>query len=124
VPLCRGHHREAHRSGDEGVWWKAGVVVRHGRATSIPPPIFNEQLSASEIRPGWTVGGGVEWVFWNNWSAKIEYDFYDFGTRNVTLTGTFAGVQLLLQVSTSSRQSRPSSSGSITGLDGRNGILI
>jgi hypothetical protein len=26
VPLCRGHHREAHRSGDEAAWWKnAGV---------------------------------------------------------------------------------------------------
>jgi hypothetical protein len=22
VPLCRGHHRELHRSGDEGGWWK------------------------------------------------------------------------------------------------------
>ncbi len=22
VPLCRGHHREAHRSGIEAVWWK------------------------------------------------------------------------------------------------------
>jgi hypothetical protein len=26
VPLCRGHHREAHRSGNEAAWWKnAGV---------------------------------------------------------------------------------------------------
>ena len=26
VPLCRGHHREVHRHGDEGAWWqKAGV---------------------------------------------------------------------------------------------------
>jgi hypothetical protein len=26
VPLCRGHHREVHRSGDEGAWWnKAGI---------------------------------------------------------------------------------------------------
>jgi hypothetical protein len=26
VPLCRGHHREVHRCGDEAVWWKnAGV---------------------------------------------------------------------------------------------------
>jgi hypothetical protein len=26
VPLCRGHHREVHRSGDEASWWsKAGV---------------------------------------------------------------------------------------------------
>ncbi len=22
VPLCRGHHREVHRSGDETGWWK------------------------------------------------------------------------------------------------------
>jgi hypothetical protein len=22
VPLCRGHHREVHRSGDEPTWWK------------------------------------------------------------------------------------------------------
>jgi hypothetical protein len=22
VPLCRGHHREAHRCGDEAGWWK------------------------------------------------------------------------------------------------------
>jgi hypothetical protein len=22
VPLCRGHHREVHRSGDEAAWWK------------------------------------------------------------------------------------------------------
>jgi hypothetical protein len=26
VPLCRGHHREVHRSGDEPSWWsKAGI---------------------------------------------------------------------------------------------------
>ena len=26
VPLCRGHHREVHRSGDEAAWWtRAGV---------------------------------------------------------------------------------------------------
>ena len=26
VPLCRGHHREVHRSGNEAAWWeKAGI---------------------------------------------------------------------------------------------------
>jgi hypothetical protein len=26
VPLCRGHHREVHRCGDEASWWKkAGI---------------------------------------------------------------------------------------------------
>jgi hypothetical protein len=26
VPLCRGHHREAHRCGDEAAWWKNASV--------------------------------------------------------------------------------------------------
>jgi hypothetical protein len=26
VPLCRGHHREAHRYGDEAAWWKNASV--------------------------------------------------------------------------------------------------
>ena len=26
VPLCRGHHREAHRSTDEGQWWKSAAI--------------------------------------------------------------------------------------------------
>jgi outer membrane immunogenic protein len=41
-------------------------------------------FTASETRTGWTVGAGVEWAFWSNWSAKLEYDFYDFGSRRVT----------------------------------------
>jgi ERF superfamily len=29
VPLCRGHHREVHRSGDEAAWWtKSGIDPR------------------------------------------------------------------------------------------------
>jgi outer membrane immunogenic protein len=57
-------------------------------------PLFNEHLEASETRTGWTVGGGVEWAFWNNWSVKGEYNYYDFGTSSVTLIGTFAGVPI------------------------------
>jgi outer membrane immunogenic protein len=28
---------------------------------------------------GWTAGGGVEWMFMSQWSAKIEYAYYDLG---------------------------------------------
>jgi outer membrane immunogenic protein len=41
--------------------------------------------TGSETRTGWTVGGGVEWAFWQNWSAKLEYAYYDFGTRSLVL---------------------------------------
>jgi outer membrane immunogenic protein len=34
----------------------------------------------SATRAGWTVGGGVEYEFARSWSAKLEYDFMDFGT--------------------------------------------
>jgi outer membrane immunogenic protein len=36
--------------------------------------------SASPTRSGWTIGGGVEWAFANNWSVKAEYLYLDFGT--------------------------------------------
>jgi outer membrane immunogenic protein len=28
---------------------------------------------------GYTVGAGLEYMFAQNWSAKVEYQYYDFG---------------------------------------------
>lgn len=42
--------------------------------------------SSSEIRTGWTAGGGVEWLLDQHWSAKIEYQFVDLGTETVRIT--------------------------------------
>jgi outer membrane immunogenic protein len=39
--------------------------------------------SSSETRAGWTVGGGVEYAFNNNWSGKIEGLYYDLGSITV-----------------------------------------
>ena len=36
----------------------------------------------SDTRVGWTVGAGAEWMFLPNWSAKIEYLYYDLGQIN------------------------------------------
>jgi outer membrane immunogenic protein len=41
----------------------------------------------STTRTGWTVGTGVEWAFAPNWSTTLEYDYYDFGSNALTLTG-------------------------------------
>ena len=30
-------------------------------------------------KDGWTVGAGLEYMFAQNWSAKAEYQYYDFG---------------------------------------------
>ncbi len=39
--------------------------------------------AASEDRFGWTVGAGIEWLFARDWSLKLEYDYYGFGTQAV-----------------------------------------
>jgi outer membrane immunogenic protein len=36
-------------------------------------------------RIGWTAGAGVEWAFAEDWSARLEYDYYDFGTATVNM---------------------------------------
>ncbi|MGY8705078.1 outer membrane beta-barrel protein [Bradyrhizobium sp. 18BD] len=37
--------------------------------------------SASVMRTGWTLGAGAEWAFAPNWSANVEYNYHDFGTK-------------------------------------------
>jgi outer membrane immunogenic protein len=37
---------------------------------------------------GWTVGTGVEWGLFDNWSAKIQYDYMDFGNKGVGFAGS------------------------------------
>jgi outer membrane immunogenic protein len=35
-------------------------------------------------KDGWTVGGGLEYMFAPNWSAKAEYQYYNFGSTTFT----------------------------------------
>jgi outer membrane immunogenic protein len=46
--------------------------------------------SAELTRSGWIVGGGLEWKFVRNWSAFVEYNFMDFGTKRVQYTSSFS----------------------------------
>jgi outer membrane immunogenic protein len=38
------------------------------------------------MRTGYTVGGGIEFAMTENLSARLEYDFLDFGTRTYNFT--------------------------------------
>ena len=50
-------------------------------------PATGELYTGSQgVSAGWTIGGGVEWAFANNWSVKAEYLHYDLG-RNTFATG-------------------------------------
>lgn len=43
-------------------------------------------------RDGWTAGGGVEYGFTPNWTGRIEYAHYDFGTARHTATSAGGGL--------------------------------
>jgi len=40
--------------------------------------------TVSDTRWGWTAGAGVEYAFAPAWSAKLEYNYMDFGTKSVS----------------------------------------
>jgi opacity protein-like surface antigen len=70
-----------------------GSVVEFGVGGGVHPEdsgsaVASFSSSANKSRWGWIVGTGVEWGLWGNWSAKIEYDFLDFGGYDVALNGT------------------------------------
>jgi outer membrane immunogenic protein len=43
-----------------------------------PPPVGFSNVSTT--RTGWTAGAGAEWLFYSNWTARIEYLYYDLGS--------------------------------------------
>jgi outer membrane immunogenic protein len=45
-------------------------------------------FSGNETKWGWMLGAGVEYAFFDNWSAKIEYNYLAFSTSNYQFTGT------------------------------------
>lgn len=59
--------------------------------------------TSDDTRTGWMLGAGVEWALWDNWSAKIEYNYMDFGrdrfaVANVPGPGTLVNVDIDQQV--------------------------
>jgi outer membrane immunogenic protein len=63
--------------------------LAYGRVASSTAASFSASLdtyagSISTTRVGWTAGGGIEWAFTNNWTAKAEYLFVDLGSVSYT----------------------------------------
>jgi outer membrane immunogenic protein len=58
----------------------AQQIVGVGAATVNAPYFAAGRVSNTKV--GWTAGGGLEWMFLPNWSAKIEYLYYNLGSVN------------------------------------------
>ncbi|SEN86360.1 outer membrane beta-barrel protein [Bradyrhizobium sp. OK095] len=71
-----------------GLGWlfyaRGGVAWTHEKVDDAyisPAAGFAIDPSASVMRTGWTLGAGVEWAFAPSWSANVEYNYHDFGTK-------------------------------------------
>ncbi|MGO3932367.1 outer membrane protein [Rhodopseudomonas pseudopalustris] len=72
-------------------WGPALLYVKGGWAyadykSSLSNTVLGS-ISSTSSQDGYTVGGGLEYLFAQNWSGKIEYQYYDFG--NVDLGAGF-----------------------------------
>ena len=47
--------------------------------------VFSASVSAT--RSGWTIGVGAEYAFSNYLTGFVEYNYYDFGTRDLSFVG-------------------------------------
>jgi len=61
-----------------GAWTRTDTQI-YG---TVPATFLSE--SATADRSGWTVGGGIEWMFAPSWSVFAEYNYMDFGRDNVS----------------------------------------
>jgi outer membrane immunogenic protein len=69
---------QAHFVSNNFTWWD------HWGTTSLSLPFASTGGVGryDQTRVGWTVGGGLEWMFAPNLSLKAEYLYYDLGTAH------------------------------------------
>ena len=79
------------------IYAKGGWAWEFGQHSLNPTAPFNVMggnnpqasitaASSSQFRTGWTFGAGVEYAFAQNWSAFVEYNYLDFGTKAANST--------------------------------------
>jgi opacity protein-like surface antigen len=73
---------------DGGPAWKRETVTDVALTAAVGggiPSVPGDLFSGSQIRAGWTVGAGIEYLLSLNWSAKLEFDYMNFGESPILL---------------------------------------
>jgi outer membrane receptor protein involved in Fe transport len=56
---------------------------------------LNGSILTGTTRPGWMVGGGLEYMLGSRWSAKLEYDYLDLGSKTLSFVNPFGNSVLV-----------------------------
>lgn len=76
-------------------WQKMSATMTCGFLTSPGCSLFNLSQTNTRSAVGWTVGGGIEWMFWQNWILRGEYRYSDFGNWKNTFFPASGDIELL-----------------------------
>jgi outer membrane immunogenic protein len=71
-------------------WGPALLYVKGGYAyadlnQNLVAPLGGPIVGVNGKKDGYTVGGGLEYLFTQNWSGKVEYQYYDFGKTSFSV---------------------------------------
>jgi outer membrane immunogenic protein len=72
-------------------YFKGGYAHRDSRETFVGPAGAVAFSPSNGSRNGYTLGGGIEYMFMPNWSVKAEYQFYEFDRTNFATPVLLAG---------------------------------
>jgi outer membrane immunogenic protein len=64
--------------------------VDYSASTSFPGGPIQYVGSETVTKSGWTLGAGTELAIGNNWSTKVEYLYYDLGSKTLNATSPLA----------------------------------
>ncbi|MGJ0509627.1 MAG: outer membrane protein [Methylocystis sp.] len=92
IPLAPGGNRGVALNWFGTLRGRAGFLITptllvYGTGGFAYGQVSGGPFNGSNVRTGWTAGGGVEWMFMQNWSAKAEYLYTDLQTN--TSSGVF-----------------------------------
>src|SRR2546423_654300 len=68
--------------------YAAPAPVFNWNAGEVDCSFFCTTTRGSATLDGLLIGFGLEYAFFNNWTAKFEYDYLGFGSKNVLITTT------------------------------------
>ncbi len=67
---------------DRALLYLAGGFAFGDAKSQILSLANNNLLSVGSQRTGWTLGGGVDYAFTNNWIGRLEYRYTDLGSKS------------------------------------------
>jgi outer membrane immunogenic protein len=92
VAITSGNNQLGSVTGRVGYTWGPGLLYAKGGYAWRDNPNIGVTVAGAPAafttdgthKDGWTVGAGLEYMFAPNWSAKAEYQYYNFGSTTFT----------------------------------------